>query len=48
MLLKKITLQNLFLIIVTICISFNASNSPLLIQLTFINFIILFLIVLKK
>ena len=48
MFLRKITLQNLFLIIVTICISFNASNSPLLIQLSSINFIILFLMCLKN
>ena len=48
MLLKKITLQNLFLIIVAICVSLNASNSPLLIQLSSINFIILFLMCLKN
>ena len=48
MLLKKITLQNLFLIILTICVSLNASNSPLLIQLSSINFIILFLMCLKN
>ena len=48
MFLRKITLQNLFLIIVTICVSLNASNSPLLIQLSSINFIILFLMCLKN
>ena len=48
MLLKKITLQNLFLIILTICVSLNASNSPLLVQLSSINFIILFLMCLKN
>ena len=48
MFLRKITLQNLFLIIVTICISLNASNSTLLIQLSSINFIILFLMCLKN
>ena len=48
MLLRKTTLQNLFLIIVTICVSLNASNSPLLIQLSSINFIILFLMCLKN
>ena len=48
MFLRKVTLQNLFLIIVAICVSFNASNSSLLIQLSSINFIILFLICLKN
>ena len=48
MFLRKITLQNLFLIILTICVSLNASNSPLLIQLSSINFIILFLMCLKN
>ena len=48
MFLKKTILQNLFLLIVAICLSFNASNSPLLIQLSSINFIILFLICLKN
>ena len=48
MFLRKTILQNLFLLIVTICLSFNASNSPLLIQLSSINFIILFLICLKN
>ena len=48
MFLRKVTLQNLFLLIVTICISLNASNSPLLIQLSSINFIILFLMCLKN
>ena len=48
MFLRKITLQNLFLIIITICVSLNASNSALLIQLSSINFIILFLICLKN
>ena len=48
MFLRKTILQNLFLLIVAICLSFNASNSPLLIQLSSINFIILFLICLKN
>ena len=48
MFLRKVTLQNLFLLIIAICVSFNASNSPLLIQLSSINFIIIFLICLKN
>ena len=48
MFLRKTILQNLFLIIVALCISLNASNSPLLIQLSSINFIILFLMCLKN
>ena len=48
MFLRKTILQNFFLIIVAICVSFNASNNPLLIQLSSINFIIIFLICLKN
>jgi putative inorganic carbon (hco3(-)) transporter len=42
MILRKNTLQNLFLIILAITVSFNASINPLLIQISSINFIILF------
>jgi O-antigen ligase len=48
MVLSKNTLQNLFFFILTICVSFNASNNDLLVQLSSINFIILFLLCLKN
>ena len=48
MLLSKNALQNLFLIILTITVSLNASINPLLIQLSSINFIIFFLFCLKN
>ena len=48
MVLSKNTLQNLFLFVLTICVSFNASNNDLLVQLSSINFIILFLLCLKN
>jgi len=48
MVLSKNTLQNLFLFLLTICVSFNASNTNLLAQVTSINFTILFLLCLKN
>ena len=48
MVLRKNTLQNIFLIILAITVSFNASINPLLIQLSSINFIILFFLCLKN
>jgi len=48
MVLKRTTLQNLFLLIVTLCVSINASNSNLLIQFSSINFIIFFFLCLKN
>ena len=48
MLLSKNALQNLFLIILTITVSLNASINPLLIQFSSINFIIFFLFCLKN
>ena len=48
MVLSKNTLQNLFLFILTICVSFNASNTNLLAQVTSINFTIFFLLCLKN
>ena len=48
MVLSKNTLQNLFLFVLTICVSFNASNNNLLVQITSINFTILFLLSLKN
>ena len=45
MVLRKNTLQNIFLIIIAIMVSFNASINPLLIQISSINFIILFFFV---
>ena len=48
MVLSKNTLQNLFLFVLTICVSFNASNNDLLVQITSINFTILFLLSLKN
>ena len=48
MVLRKNILQNIFLIILAITVSFNASINPLLIQLSSINFIILFFLCLKN
>lgn len=48
MVLKKTILQNLFLLVVTLCVSINASNSNLLIQFSSINFIIFFFLCLKN
>ena len=48
MILRKDTLQNLFLIILAITVSINASINPLLIQISSINFIILFFLCLKN
>ena len=48
MLLRKNTLQNLFLVILAISVSFNGSINPLLVQLSSINFIILFFLCLKN
>ncbi len=48
MVLRRAILQNLFLFIVTLCVSINASNSNLLIQFSSINFIIFFLLCLKN
>ena len=48
MLLRQNTLQNLFLIILGITVSFNASINPLLIQVSSISFIFFFLLCLKN
>ena len=48
MVLRKNILQNLFLTILAISISFNASINPLLVQISSINFIILFFLCLKN
>ena len=48
MLLSKNTLQNLFLIILTITVSFNASFNTLIVQISSISFIIFFLLCLKN
>ena len=48
MVLERTTLQNLFLFIVALCVSINASNSNLLIQFSSINFIIFFFLCLKN
>ncbi len=48
MVLSKNILQNLFLIILAISLSFNASINPILIQISSINFIILFLLCLRN
>ena len=48
MFLKRTTLHNLFLFIVTLCVSINASNSNLLIQFSSIYFIVFFLLCLKN
>ena len=48
MLLNKNTLQNLFLIILTITVSLNASINPIMVQISSISFIIFFLFCLKN
>jgi hypothetical protein len=48
MFLRKNTLQNLFLIILTITVSFNASINPLAIQISSISFIFFFIFCLKN
>ena len=48
MVLNKNTLQNLFLIILTITVSFNASINPLMVQFSSISFIIFFLLCLRN
>jgi O-antigen ligase len=48
MVLRRTVLQNLFLFVVTLCVSINASNSNLLIQFSSINFIIFLLLCLKN
>ena len=48
MVLRKNTLQNIFLIIIAITVSFNASINPILVQISSINFIILFFFCLKN
>ena len=48
MVLRKNILQNIFLIILAITLSLNASINPLLIQIASINFIVLFFLCLKN
>jgi len=48
MVLRQNSLQNLFLFVITLCVSLNASNSNVLIQFSSINFIILFFLCLKN
>ena len=48
MLLRKSLLRNIFLIIVALCVSFNASNTNVLVQLSSIYFITFFLLCLKN
>ena len=48
MVLRQTSLQNLFLFVVALCVSLNASNTNLLIQLSSINFIILLFLCLKN
>ncbi len=48
MVLKRTLLQNIFLFVVTLCVSINASNSNLLIQFSSIYFIIFFFLCLKN
>ena len=48
MVLRRTTLRNLFLFIVTLCVSINASNSNLLVQFSSINFIIFFFLCLRN
>ena len=48
MLLSKNTLQNLFLISLTVAVSFNASINPLLIQLSSISFISIFILSMRN
>jgi len=48
MILRKSILQNLFLITLAVTVSFNANINPILIQISSINFIILFFLCLKN
>jgi len=48
MVLRHTSLQNLFLFVVALCVSLNASNTNVLIQFSSINFIILFFLCLKN
>ena len=48
MILNKNTLQNLFLIILTITVSLNTSINPIMVQISSISFIIFFLFCLKN
>ena len=48
MVLRQNSLQNLFLFVITLCVSLNASNTNVLIQISSINFIILFFLCLKN
>ena len=48
MLLSKNTLQNVFLIILAITVSLNASNNHFILQLSSISFIFFFLLCLKN
>ena len=48
MVLKQTSLQNLFLFVLALCVSLNASNTNVLIQISSINFIILFFLCLKN
>ena len=48
MVLRHTSLQNLFLFVVALCVSLNASNTNVLIQISSINFIIFFFLCLKN
>ena len=48
MVLRQNSLQNLFLFVLALCVSLNASNTNILIQFSSINFIILFFLCLKN
>ncbi|MDA9996867.1 hypothetical protein N9E23_05975, partial [Candidatus Pelagibacter sp.] len=48
MILRKDSLQNLFLIILAITVSFNGSINPLLIQTSSVSFIFFFILCLKN
>jgi hypothetical protein len=48
MILRKDTLQNIFLIILAITVSFNGSINPLLIQISSVSFIFFFILCLKN
>ena len=48
MVLRQNSLQNLFLFVLALCVSLNASNTNVLIQFSSINFIILFFLCLKN
>ena len=48
MILRKNILQNLFLITLAVTVSFNANINPILVQISSINFIILFFLCLKN